>query len=136
MLRNYSQLLDTRTQATLTANPFYFYPLEPEDYIAFFKSYDGDQHYPLMAFLYLTHRCWDNCQGCFVQRIESPSAILPWEKIEQLLYDLAAGGVKSIKLAGRESTVSPYLGQTLDLCAELGLKDRNDYRWSKSAFAC
>lgn len=121
MLRKYSHLA-IRSGERIYADPFYFYPLEAEDYIDYLRSYDSDERYPLMAFYYLTHRCWDACQGCFVAKIKSPTAEQPWDVIERTLRDLAAGGTQAVKFAGRESTVSPHLGRALDLSAELGMK--------------
>lgn len=122
MLRGYKALETVKTGLISRVTPFYFYPLEPEDYIAYLETHSTDTRYPLMAFYYLTHRCWDACPGCFAAHIESPSADQPWDMIERTLKDLAAGGTCAVKFAGRESTVSPHLGAALDLCAETGLK--------------
>jgi len=121
MLKKYDTIVNPILGESFPANLFHFYPLEPEDYFQNLAA-PKDSNFPLMVFYHLTHKCWDACPGCFVARIEDRNAQQDYALIQRTMSSLAAGGTRAIKFAGRESTVHPDLGRTLELCAELGLK--------------
>ena len=120
LVEKYNYLINENNQR-VPDTMFYFYPLDLSDYYNYYKNVTITS-YPLMAFIYLTHRCHDRCVGCFVQNITDPAADLDWQVIKSLLYSLKQGGTKAVKFAGREPSVSPHLGRTLELSSELGLK--------------
>lgn len=119
--KKYNYIVNMKNGEICEATDFYFYPLSANDYASYYKNYTA-MNYPLMAFIYLTNRCSDNCIGCFARTIEDGNAELDWSLLKALLIDLAQHGTKAIKLAGREPTSSPNLSKCLKLSSELGMK--------------
>lgn len=119
--KKYNYIVNSKNGEFFPASDFYLYPVTANDYAELYKNYTKES-YPVMAFIYLTNRCADNCNGCFARLIEDGDAELSWPIIERLLQDLSTHGTKAIKLAGREPTSSPYLGKCLELSAKLGLR--------------
>lgn len=117
----YNYILNEKNGRTFPCSDFYLYPLTANDYADVYRNYNVDK-YPVMAFIYLTNRCPDNCIGCFASKIEDGSKFLEKEVMLNLLDDLASNGTKAIKLAGREPTAYPYLSECLFKCKELGMK--------------
>lgn len=120
-MKKFNFLLNEDTGEIFPASEFFFYPLTLNDYLDVYRT-PSNSSYPIMAFIYLTHRCNDRCNGCFARSIEDGTANIDLSTLNKLLHSLRLGGTKAIKLAGREPTVYPYLSECLDLCAKLDLK--------------
>ena len=106
------------------ATESYFYPLNVEDYAKFYTDYNLNGNidkYPLMATLTLYNNCPDHCRGCFNAH-QNDNKIISKDVLRRLLEDLASGGTKVIKVAGREPTAYPYLEELFIWCKELGLQ--------------
>ena len=119
--RPFNYLINKKSGERFQASDFYFYPLSVQDYATTYKNLDF-KNYPLMAFIYLTNRCTDNCIGCFARSIEDGNAELEWPVVKRLLEDLSEHGTKSIKLAGREPTAYGHLSECLETAHQYGLK--------------
>ncbi len=117
----YNYLVEGNNGEIHPASFFYFYPIEIDDYVSFYKNHN-DKAYPVMAFIYLTHQCGDRCPGCFVNNIYERDATLNKSVLKDLLTDLAEGGALSVKFAGREPTSSKHLGYALKTSYQLGMK--------------
>jgi len=121
VFEKYNFIVNEQNGDIFPATDFYFYPLQVKDYAEYFRQCDLES-YPLMAFVYLTNKCSDDCVGCFAKAIEDGSESLDFDILKKLLIDLSANGTKAVKFAGREPTMYPYLSECLLLCEELGLK--------------
>lgn len=119
--KKYNYVVNCANGHKFEGSDFYIYPVTVNDYADLYRNYSYDK-YPVMAFIYLTNKCADNCNGCFARSIEDGNAELSLPVIEKLLSDLAVHGTKAIKLAGREPTSSPYLSRCIELSDELGMK--------------
>ncbi|MEK7376687.1 MAG: radical SAM protein [Candidatus Margulisiibacteriota bacterium] len=98
----------------------YFYPLSPHDYMGGMENMSIET-YPLLAFMYLTTACRDNCIGCFAKDFTPEGGLYSWDVISRSINELSQLGLMAVKFAGRESTLSPNLGKALELAAGNGL---------------
>lgn len=119
-LLRFDHLQNPVTGETFPASFHHFYPLSPHDYLWRLPGISRETS-PLMVFFYLTLACRDRCAGCFASHLKADQGTLPWEKIAAVITEFGGLGVKSIKFAGRESTISPHLGRAIELASDLGI---------------
>lgn len=76
---------------------------------------------PYFLEIHPTNRCNARCFFCFTQTFRQAQS-LPGKRIEALLRQGAATDLRAIRLSGGgEPLVHPDIGQTIDLCGELGI---------------
>ncbi len=103
----------------------------------------GQHVAPIRVQLVPTNRCNQACEGCAYRLRGYPSSeqfnngdSLSWEKLQQIVLDCKAMGVKAFEITGGgEPTVHPRF---LDLCAKIMANDMdlgvvtNGFRWSEA----
>ncbi len=72
--------------------------------------------------LALTNACNAHCSFCSFSRLDSSQWLMaPWERLQQGLAALAAGGVRFLVVTGGEPLLYPHLHPALALARRLGL---------------
>lgn len=98
---------------------------QPKDFIVRpkkFRPNDFKLNTPASMLFLVTNQCNTNCQYCYMPRAIPAKDIMPWERIEELIYEAQSLGVMIISLSGGDPLCYPHIFELLELLDKLGFE--------------